>query len=238
MEKLVKNITIIILALGLFSCDDALDFLLDENQAPSLELIDQEGMNVNEISTRMKLSLKSLKDTYTFDYRISDVENGLEQVSLQLLAGDAVLLYEGAETSSLPIEEGRYSVEIMPTSFNTIIELRLTAKDAFGASSSVNVALEVFENLPPVANFIIQELKIQDEKEYQFNATESFDQDQDLGGGIAAYEYTINDGPIRVTTDPEFKWVFPSKGGYEVKLRVKDTDGAYSSITKRNITVE
>jgi hypothetical protein len=72
----------------------------------------------------------------------------------------------------------------------------------------------------------------------RFDARQSFDQDGDWGGEIAAYEFTL-EGIYTVETErAELDYIYPGPGTYAVQARVKDNDGAWSEVARTTFTVE
>jgi hypothetical protein len=113
----------------------------------------------------------------------------------------------------------------------------LEFSDYYGEKLSTSLSLFVFNNLYPICNLKIKEVKELSDYEYLIDLSSSFDRDARFGGEIVVYEYKISNY-YSLTTDKETIYhIFPTTGEYDVKCRVKDNDGAWSDIVTQKVII-
>lgn len=108
-------------------------------------------------------------------------------------------------------------------------EVKLTATDNDGASSSVQISIHVSSivgNLSPVARFTMSPTEGTAPAEIRFNASGSEDPD----GSITSYTWEFGDGDV--TTGQVVSHVFLIPDSYAVRLTVVDSEGATSTVQK------
>jgi PKD repeat protein len=105
--------------------------------------------------------------------------------------------------------------------------VRLQVTDNSGATDVATVPIDI-GNRPPVANFDFTPASPTTLVPVTFNATAT-----DPDGTIAAYAWDLdNDGQFDDGTTAQAQRSFPVAGGYTVKLRVTDSNGATVTVTK------
>lgn len=114
----------------------------------------------------------------------------------------------------------------------------LSAEDPFGASGTALVEVLAIGNYEPVAAFTAQQLDEAAPYHVRIDAKQSFDQDEDWGGGVAAYEFTLEGFYTVETERSELDYIYPGPGTYTVRVRVKDNDGVWSDPARTTFTVE
>ena len=78
------------------------------------------------------------------------------------------------------------------------------------------------------ARLEISELKLDSNFEYLLDASKSYDQDEDYGGKIVKYRFTINNTKEIVTSKSAIPVIFPGKGNYSISVVVEDNDHSQS----------
>jgi PKD repeat protein len=114
--------------------------------------------------------------------------------------------------------------------------VQFTAIDPFQKEATISMNLFVFNNLKPVAKFVVDKNAINSPNEYALDASDSYDQDRYQGGEVKYYFWKIN-GVLEVTNQPVYRVIFDKQGVYEVILIVKDNDGEDSIEVKQQITI-
>ncbi|MEQ9303000.1 MAG: hypothetical protein RJQ14_03725 [Marinoscillum sp.] len=237
MKKLIYTLS----ALMLFGCESGTkEFLDDLNEGPQINFVSSNSENtvLLEDSIKTLLDIKADPSFYEISLSISDENDNLESVIYSQISGLGTLL-QGEDTirnSNITLNNDVLEFEYYPRNYGAHI-FTLTAQDEFGESNQVRVQLVAFENLLPQAILGVNRLGRLSPFEYAFDASESFDKDQRFGGGIIEYEFFILDKQYRILT-PEFKFIFPTDGVYDVGLRVKDNNGKWSTRVTTSVTVE
>jgi hypothetical protein len=237
----MKNYSIIlftivgIVGISLLSCDDRSNFLVNINSEPTIYF---NGLTSTiTISDSLKTSLKHGKNQYPFKLNFFDKENNLKAVAFKFVSGSGTISQDGtALQTELAITADFANLVFSPQGVGTV-RIDFTAIDAFDASSSVSLTLNVFDNLLPIAEFKEAKLGVNSPYEYELDATKSRDLDLKKGGGIQAYHYIINGTNDIWTASPKTRIVFGGTGGQEVKLEVIDNDGGKSAFFTKVISV-
>lgn len=230
LNLFILSLVVIILA----SCDNRFDFLNDLNQKPVVVIIDKEGAEVDELRDSLKTSLKIGSDKYYLSLKVSDFEGLIQNLTYSIEVGDGTF-YQGNDQNELSgsisfDDNGLADIMYAPDlSIDGLHKIEFTVTDNLGNSSTAVLNLFVFENIEPVAARNITLIGVNDQYEYDLDATGSYDQDFNFGGRIAIYEWEING--VKLTSKTEIsRFIFPSAGNYEIKVRVQDNDGAWSPV--------
>lgn len=225
-----------LLALTALACDDTFDFIQNFNQAPTVFF--SGSQSVQEMIDSLKYGStyeggrnKGLvgDEFYLLSIGASDPEGQIRQVTYSFQVG-AGKLYKGEQelNGTVALDNGSTQVRIVPNlGVNTIV---FQAVDAVGQGSTGSVSLFAFTNLPPVADATFTNTRVDSQYEYEFDASKSFDADFNFGGQITQYEYVINENAALTikTNKSRVKHIFPGPGGYRIRYRVYDNEGATS----------
>ncbi|MCA6431230.1 MAG: hypothetical protein IM613_17480 [Cytophagales bacterium] len=233
----MKNSTLVLLLFCFVftACDERFGFLGNLNRSPVVFF--RNNTSLVELSDSLKTSVKNGKQTYDITVSFSDPENQLSTVNVSVVGGTGVLRQDGnVITNSIGISSGTAQISFKPDAGGNFT-LLFTATDSFDKTATASLALFVFDNLPPIAKFTESKLAINSPYEYQFDASQSFDQDKSKGGAIQAYRFLINNTVEILTQQRIVKYVFPGTGGQEVKLEVYDNNGAKSTVFTKVIQV-
>ncbi|MEQ8704666.1 MAG: hypothetical protein RIC19_12145 [Phaeodactylibacter sp.] len=147
-------------------------------------------------------------------------------------SGDFVL--NNASLDAVP-KTGTLTLQALEEGTHSFI---LSAEDPFGVSGTALVEVLAIGNYEPVAALSIAQLDEAAPYHVRINAGQSFDRDSAWGGGVLAYEFTL-EGIYTVETErPELDYIYPGPGTYAVRVRVKDNDGVWSDSVRSTFTVE
>jgi hypothetical protein len=126
------------------------------------------------------------------------------------------------------INEDKSEIQITPTT-DRFYQLLLLCIDIYEKTDTAYLNLEVFKNIPPIANLEFSNVG----DLFKFDFRDSYDGDWKFGGKIVEYELGIND--IVLSTDKDVLFVdLDSQSTYIFKLKVKDNDGVWSNYTIKN----
>ena len=235
MKRLMLYSTLIWIT-GVTACDNTFDFIADINQAPSIAF--DEGMVITQTVDSMKTSLKTGQEFYEITLYAADPEKAISSISFEFIDGFGQIYRDDSLLEGSIANPGNVlTLHYQPTNGLThTIRFRVT--DTFGAHSFAHLTLHVFNNTPPVADFSIENIALNDSKEFELDASESFDTDFEFGGRVNLYEWTL-DGVVVLKQAPNAKirHIFGATGKVEVFLRVQDNDGAYSAPVSKIINV-
>lgn len=171
--------------------------------------------------------------TYTIEDDQSNHMLGMSKLSGAVVkSGDFVLNNTSLEDAP---KSGTLTLQALEEGTHSFI---LSAEDPFGASGTALVEILAIGNYTPVAAFTAEQLDEAAPYHMRFDARQSFDQDGNWGGEIAAYEFTL-EGIYTVETErSELDYIYPGPGTYAVQVRVKDNDGAWSETVRTTFAVE
>lgn len=237
----MKNIIFLFIGILLLSsCDDRFDFVADLNQAPIISF--DQLTEVSTIETSFKLGIKSGSQEFAFQIFTNDVDGNIVDLQFNFLSGTSTVIFQGEfvePNTSLDISD----IDNLSFSLNSItpgMDLRhiveFTVTDNFGATSTGLINLEVFENLPPIADLTVRAARIVDNLEYQLDASGSMDQDEDFGGEISTYIFDINGIEIE-SRSAVINHVFSETGNFQISLTVQDNDGVVSETVTDVFTI-
>ena len=211
MKAIKFCIAFFLLSAQLFfsSCDNREDYFIGVNTSPTLTLIKNGvALEGNTLSDSLKIA-----EPYSLHYFITDEENIRiqviqEQQQSTVDAGSEVITITG-------ITEGQSLVTLM-------------VKDSFNEEARFSFLFTVFRNIAPVALFTVNKIGISSPYEYEIDASGSYDKDAKFNGKIVEYEYTLANykfsSPLK-----KVRYIFGSSGQKQIRVRVKDNNGDWSS---------
>jgi hypothetical protein len=211
MKQLKFCIVLFVLAGHLFfsSCDNREDYFISVNKAPSLTLI-KNGVTLegNALSDSLKIGVPlSLK------YIIQDEEKIILQVS--------------QEQSKSTFEVGTELISFTGSTEGQNV-FSLSAKDSFNEEARFSITFTVFRNIAPIAQFTVKKIGVSSPYEYEVDASASYDKDSRFSGKITEYEYTLANYKFSSPLS-KVRYVFGSAGQKQIRVRVKDNSGDWSS---------
>ncbi|MEM6734659.1 MAG: PKD domain-containing protein [Bacteroidota bacterium] len=222
-------LTILSLTALITACDDGVEFVRDLGERPQLTLLDSDINEVNEINDRLKFPVTSIKDEIQVSYDFNVRSEG-EVVALvfDIIGNGKIVIKEDTlSTNTVDYNGELTTITFVPTEIGTS-SIDLTVISNLGLSSEgKNISLDVFNNEPPEASFLIIERGINSNLEYDLDASGSFDNDASFGGFISLYKWRIGEFEFS-TTDAIVSWSFGAPGNYEIALIVEDSDGEES----------
>lgn len=195
--------------LFLASCDNRKDYFIEVNKAPSLTLF-KNGVELtgNTLSDSLKIG-----EPFSLHYFISDEE----KIRIQVTQEQQQSTFDiGSELISFTgVTEGQDQVTLM-------------AKDSFGEEAKFSISFTVFRNIAPVALFTVKKIGVSSPYEYEVDASGSYDKDTRFSGKIVEYEYTLANYKFSSPLS-KIRYVFGSAGQKQIRVRVKDNSGDWSS---------
>lgn len=234
-----NNIWVIFLiSWAVAGCDERADLFEELNDPPVVNFNGTDGFTVLSDSLKTKFDLKETLKRYTISLTVFDVNDNISTVEYRHVSGNGNLYADGVEITDdkLPISEnGVLRFEYEPLDFGDHI-FNIIVADRFNEEANVEIKLVVFENLSPVSIYnssVIGELS---KYHYVIDASESFDRDEEYGGRIIVYEYTVEGRLFRIGNDIKYH-IFPSAGAYPIRVRVQDNNGVWSSYNDQTITI-
>ena len=219
-----------LLLISFFACKDEEPEGPFYDDAPPVFTI----MNANSLVDTMKISAGEF---YSFSFAIQDDRNEWE---LSFTPFDEGLVYLNEVVvsdapSTITVDNGKFdfrALEAGSAGFSIIV------KDEAGLSSNATVDIEVIDNYLPVANLTLEQTDEVAPYQVMIDASASIDADEKWGGGIVEYEYELVGFYTTITDRDQIDYIYPEPGLYEVKLRAKDTDGAWSDQVIELISVQ
>ena len=211
MKQLKFCVVLFVLAGQFFfsSCDNREDYFIDVNKAPTLSLIKNGvALEGNTHSDSLKIGVP-----LSLQYFIQDEEKIILQVSQEqqkstFEVGTELISFTG-------VTEGQDLVTLM-------------AKDSFNEEAKFSITFTVFRNIAPVAFFTVKKIGVSSPYEYEVDASASYDKDARFSGKITEYEYTLANYKFSSPLS-KVRYVFGSAGQKQIRVRVKDNNGDWSS---------
>ncbi len=215
------------IGLGGVGCTNRKDFIKSLDQKPIIWIkVGDSLRNFYQDSIKLNPTLNNFSSVnLTFS-----AKEGVYALNYVMKAGIGSLEYKGDSNlnGSLNTAGENTIVKFIPKGEGLSV-LYFIVKDRFlGVDTAIYQVLS-FKNLSPIANFILNPIKIKDPFEYEFDASASLDPDVHYGGGITQYKFTVNGQNIFSAT-PRVSYIFPGAGKYEVKLQVTDNDLTVSPV--------
>jgi len=218
----------IIVSTLLFSaCDDREDIWSKNDYLSSFLLTNEAGDSLNVIpegySDTIKLNQPS-NYLYDIEYAVDCEFNFKYDTNLcevLLNTADKTISFTGHQIGEIPVE--------------------LTVTDPFGRKKVSIINFFITGNSPPVAIGTITDISTSYGKRKKFDASGSYDPDQEFGDSIVFYNFEIvkiiNENQIETedavtTTIPNFIQTYYSSGEYIFKLKVQDSYGNWSEVVQ------
>jgi hypothetical protein len=210
--KLIKSCFVLFALAGQFffsSCDNREDYFVDVNKAPTLSLVKNGvALEGNALSDSLKIGV-----TLSLQYFIQDEEKIILQVS--------------QEQPKSTFEVGSELISFTGASEGQNI-FSLSAKDSFNEEAKFSITFTVFRNIAPVTQFAVKKIGVSSSYEYEVDASASYDKDARFGGKITEYEYTLANYKFSSPLS-KIRYIFGSAGQKQIRVRVKDNNGDWSS---------
>lgn len=228
MKNMKNLIYTILMGSALVSCETRLDPLELKNVAPTLTVngADNSFASANnlEYSTIIKDSVKQGWD-YWINYKLEEEQKSLPFFASGFKGRTQINDTTINDNTRLLTGEGKIKYSAYILGMN---DFEYSVIDRFGKESAVQIQIECFDNLPPVARFDVNPLLVNSPYEYEIDGTESFDRDSKFGGTVNYYRLII-DNDTMFQPQPIFRYFFPSAGTYTIAMDVLDNDSVYSA---------
>jgi hypothetical protein len=195
--------------LFLYSCDNRKDYFIEVNKAPTITLV-KNGIQLtgNSLTDSLKIG-----EPFSLNYFILDEEKLRIQITHEQQQSTVDI---GSELISFTgVTEGQAQVTLM-------------AKDSFNEEAKFSISFTVFRNIAPVALFTVKKIGVSSPYEYEIDASGSYDKDARFNGKITEYEYTLANFKFSSTLS-KVRYIFGSAGQKQIRVRVKDNSGDWSS---------
>ncbi len=214
----------IIMLLALFSCEFRWEEAAEDNQPPALFFMSSKTLENQTLKDSLKIGRHSKMQSYSFQVEVIADYPELIEIGASYDESQGVL----TAIHKIETQENKniYQLEFVPSSIGKK-ELTVYAVDHYGHRSNVYLELMVYENLIPVAIMQYKKNGSIRPGHFEINALLSYDQDEKYGGYITEYVFEINGKKIE-TEKPLIEYIFQAPGQYELKLKVRDNDGAWS----------
>ena len=214
------------------ACDTRKDFMqnLDTGPIVTISKLTNQGQPINTPQATMVDSFKLSQTVYNLAVNISSV---LPSNQLQLntnINGGGQLINPNSNLTSASGYNYTTPYTYKPNSIGTK-QLFFTVKDPYALTSTAELDLTVFANLPPVALLNVQYVGLLDPRQYQLTASQSYDTDSKYGGFICQYQYDISPNYRVITNLSSINYIFPQAGNYRISVRVQDNDSTWSPST-------
>ncbi len=231
-----KYIYIGLILLTLNACDDLGDAVENTDAAIAIGFKGENSL-VTSRTDSVKISLKSQKKQKTYTFVLKDEDNKVSNVTYEFVTGQGEVFQSGAKTSgALSIKAGTTQLSVEPFNLGVNV-IEFQAVDKLNRIATATLELIAFENIPPQAVLSYERRLEKGFFHYNISGKNSVDGDQNYGGGIVKYIYTVAGKTIESNKN-EIDWVFGDYGEHEVTLQVQDRDGAKSSIQRSTIVIK
>jgi len=209
------------------SCDTRADFNKDNDQPPVIQ-IRHDDINfqpLQSFSNQIYDSMKLSQVHYPLELNANTtLINPGFQFNINLIGSSSLNLISNQINSNSATRY--YYFQPNGTGFKTV---SFQVSDVYNLQSTATLQLLVFNNLPPIANFIATQTGQLDPLQFQIDASSSYDRDAKYGGTINTYEFTITPNYRVTTNQPVINYIFPKVGNYQIALRVQDNDSVWSA---------
>lgn len=227
-----KVATKIILSVSFFvvlhSCSDRYKALAELDKEPEIRFV-KDAATYSYLKDSCKFFPNSY---YNLQVSIRDTNQNLQKLEFESIPNDSKLYVGHVEyTHSIPIDYPLFHINILPSKIGTE-HYTFTLTDRFNKTDVAELDLVTFANLPPVALFDVNEIRQNDPLEYELDGSASFDSDAKFGGKIVEYKWIINNADSISSLAPKIRYIFPQQGLFKIDLKVKDNEGAVTTLTK------
>lgn len=219
-----------------WGCDDRADGLAGFNDPPIILIGPQLGGSAKSLTDSIKFSQPQFA-YFPFRLEISDPNENIKLVSMQVLAGSGYVLHNQdttRDTVRVIGNKGIYS--FVPQQLGKT-EVSFIVRDYFNQADSAHLQLYVFDNLAPVAAVAVNYSGVNSQREYLLDGSASYDADHSFGGTIVQYLFSVNNVRVASTTMPVIPYIFAGSGLYAVTLQVMDNDNTLSKPVTIQINV-
>jgi hypothetical protein len=234
MKKSWNGGVLTVLLFIFWSCSNRKDFIQSLDQKPKIYIKEYDSLlYFYQDSVKINRSLNSFS---SIDLLVKSSE-GISSLNFERTSGSGLLRFRGDSilNNSLNPVNGELILKYIPQKPG-LSEYHFTVKDKFQGKDSVVYKVLSFINLPPIASCYVSPIKIIDPLEYEINASGSFDQDRNYGGGIVSYIFFINGQTIK-TSQPVIKYIFSGAGQYSISVQVEDNDSALSNLFSTTVLI-
>lgn len=241
MEKLQRSAALFLfaaMALPLFSCSEKEDLFERYNSAPGVLIREKPSAEwVDSVKAGNALGVPFwLKDEGEIGVKVEVLEGvGIDFWYVHLENGGAV--------DSLRLQEvtraGKGRIYPITQGATGLYRGVITVRDGYGVATAIGYQLTVFDNVKPLVRMEVKHVPEYSQYEYEVNLSASVDGDARFGGRITEYEYRIGGYYSLVT--PKYNrisHIFPGKGKYTVRCRVKDNNGVWSDWATTEVKVD
>lgn len=232
-----------ILLLGLFAiggqaCDREYDLFTGVNK---INLSFEES----EITESLKLTNGVLKDsvklgqvrTYSIDVGGGSDKNTLQVDRLNPLPTVDFYLNDSLIASAISAARGRNTIGVKGVAAGSG-KGSIVITDVYSHTAVIPYDFTVFYNIPPTCRLSVMPIKELSPYEALIDLSASLDGDEKFGGYLTQYEYRIG-GYYKLNTGaPLIYHIFPTSGAYEVRCRVRDSDGVWSDFAMETVTLQ
>ena len=191
------------------SCDSREDYFIDVNKAPTLSLVrNGVALEGNTLSDSLKIGVPVSLQYFIRDEEKIILNVSQEQPKSTFVVGPELISFTGTT-------EGQNIFS-------------LSAKDSFNEEAKFSITFTVFRNIAPVAQFTVKKIGVSSPYEYEVDASASYDKDAMFNGEITEYEYTLANYKFSSPLS-KVRYVFGSAGQKQIRVRVKDNNGDWST---------
>lgn len=224
-----KIIIIFAVTLLLISCDKRKDFYYMENE--NAEFVIQNQLSNSHSYYSATINGNTIVDTVKLgnDYDFKLKIGKAEQFVKLTYSGNMLMKINGDDyTSPVDVTTKEWiNFKLVPYTVGTF-DLVLVFLDSYDKIQTINLRLVVFDNRTPViSNWILYSVGNLSTLHKKIVLTAN-DPDQIYGGGISYYQYIIGSDTTNHPSN-ELNYIFPAVGNYDIGIRCKDNNGAWSN---------
>lgn len=230
----MKALFLIIIAMAmLVSCDKRTDVLVNENNAPitSIQINNQFAYLTANVSGNGVVDSCKTNRFYRFELAITDESEYLQMEFI----GDGNLFLNSALFQNGTYINGTYQFEWQDTTVGLkTFQIKIT--DPLGGVTEYDFSITVFENIIPSISWQLTDVGLLDPLEKKITVSGN-DGDVYYGGDIIYYQFIIN-GDTTNYPAPEFLYIFPQPGLYNIGVRAMDNNYEWGNeITINNYSI-
>lgn len=227
---------------GLLSCDDKVRSLEDLSQPPSFLYFKKESTNWKLADPGMVImdsaKVWSASNNASFPILIKLVNplNNLSEISVKSSEPESqIFVNDNLYTSVFTAPNNEDLNLAFKSAIPSTQDFTIQSTEIFDKSNTLVCRIVFKPNRPPKADL---KLVLVDgvTRNYQLNASGSYDIDSAIGGNVVEYQYII-DNVIINTSEPKINHIF-TLGQHQLKLRVKDNDDVWSDYVSVALTVQ
>lgn len=225
-----KTTLLILLSILFLSCDKRKDFYYLENEKSDFS-ISHKLLNNHSYYSSTSIAENNIIDTvkignnYNLKLKFNKAEdfvdfsyNGILQLKVKDVDYTSTIKLETNEwidLSLIIVNEGDYNISFV-------------ISDSYGKTREFKIKLIVFNNRTPVIDdWVIYTVGNLSPLHKRIVLT-SKDPDEIYGGGISYFQYIINNDTTNYP-DSSMDYIFPSAGYYDIAIRCKDNNDAWSN---------